>query len=398
MGLFTSVAGVVEAEITSADIPGMLTAIGKAQIPAFEVQRSGDLSVTLRIARANFPALRALAEKRGCRLRVKGRPGLYWTGKNLLRRPLLLAGMALLLTAMVYLPGRIFFVQVEGNGTLPDRLILARAEECGICFGASRREVRSEKLKNALLCAIPELQWAAVNTNGCVATISVRERTAAEEEKLKSGVSSIVAVRDGVITECTVTRGSPLCKVGQAVKAGEVLISGYTDCGLTIRAARAEGEVFAETRREISVISPADWLQRGEIRAVRKKYGLLFGKKRINFYKDSGISDTGCDKIYREQYLTLPGGFRLPVALVTETWISCETAEVTASGETLMEQMARFAEGYLSEQMISGTILRRESRVEEAEGVCHFYEEYTCREMIGRVKDEEIIGGNGKNN
>lgn len=37
-------------------------------------------------------------------------------------------------------------------------------------------------MKNALLSAIPELQWAGVNTYGCRAVISVRERTLPERK------------------------------------------------------------------------------------------------------------------------------------------------------------------------------------------------------------------------
>ena len=92
----------------------------------------------------------------------------------MLFRPVLLAGLGILFLLAMYLPSRVLFIRVEGNMQIPDRQILAAAEECGIRFGASRREVRSEKVKNALLSSVPQLQWAGVNTAGCVATISVR--------------------------------------------------------------------------------------------------------------------------------------------------------------------------------------------------------------------------------
>ncbi len=396
MGLFRSIAGTVLVELTSADVSGMLSAINRAGITVLNIRKTGDLSVAMVIGRTDFRTLRALIAKRGEKLCVRKRSGFYWSFKRLLQRPVLVTGMVALLALMIYLPSRVFFVRVDGNMAVPARMILEQAQACGIRFGASRAKVRSEKVKNDLLNAIPELQWAAVNTTGCVATISVREKTVSSEPEEVTGVSSIVAVRDGVITECTVTKGNPLCKVGQAVKAGEVLVSGYTDCGLSIRATRATGEVFAQTQRRVSVVSPLDFTQRGDVRRVVKKYGVLFGKKRINFNKDSGISDTSCDKMYSQYYLTLPGGFVLPVALTVETITYYDQSAVPTDQDALLLEMERCAEKYVLGQMISGVILQKEQTLETDERICTLYEDYTCQEMIGRVRDEEIIDRHGK--
>ena len=45
--------------------------------------------------------------------------------------------------------------------------------------------IRSEKVKNSLLQRIPQLQWAGINTDGCVAVISVREKTAIKNSEFK---------------------------------------------------------------------------------------------------------------------------------------------------------------------------------------------------------------------
>ena len=181
---------------------------------------------------------------------------------------MLMGALAVFLAAAIFLPTRIFFVRVEGNVTTPTRLILDAAGESGIRFGASRRAVRSEKMKTALLSALPHLHGAGGNTSGCVATGSVRQRTEPEVTGQDRAVSSIVASRDGFIVSATVTRGNSLCRVGQSVKAGQVLISGYTDCGICIQATRAEGETCAQTSREFAAVTPAQWTARGEQTAL----------------------------------------------------------------------------------------------------------------------------------
>lgn len=397
MGFFRSLAGTVEVALTSADIPGAMAAMNGADIPFFAAVQEGDLTLRFSVYRQDYKHLKALCERRGETLGLLHRRGIYWTGKSLLHRRVLVVGLLFLLLLLLYLPSRVFFVRVDGNSSVPTNLILEAAEECGICFGTSRREVRSERVKNALLEAVPELQWAGVNTSGCVATISVRERSITEQSEAEKTVTSIVALRDGIVTSCTATSGNLLCRPGQAVKAGEILISGYTDCGLTIQATRAEGEVFAQTMRETEAVTPVEYSQRTEIKATKRKISLLIGKNRINLWKDSGIWDTTCGRMYLEYYVTLPGGFQLPIALAVEEY-TVRTLESTTMEEAEAEAMlSEFAAQYLKQQMVAGEILSKK-QLFSAEGTLYRLEgEYVCTEMIGKVQREQIGEYHGEN-
>ena len=396
MDLWRSLSGMVEVELTSADPAGALHAINLAGIELFHARHTGDLTLCFGLQRCDYKKLRILSDKRGERLKLSHKSGLYWAVRQLLRRPVLLLGIALITFLTVYLPAHIYFVEVEGNLTVPTNLILEMADQCGISFGADRREVRSEKMKNALLQAIPELQWAGINTYGCRAVISVREKPVSDEPSEGKGISSIVAARDGVIREITVRSGNRVCSVGQAVKQGQVLISGYTDCGICIRATRAEGEIFAETRRSLTALLPVNYEQKVEIISQETKYSLLIGKKQINFCKDSGISTTTCDKMYSVNYITLPGGFRLPIALVTETRTYYETAPTTMDDQTAEDLITRFSGKYLAGTMTAGQIEQRFETVELCDGLCRLRGQYVCVEMIGKTRLEENLEHYGK--
>ena len=306
------------------------------------------------------------------------------------------SGILLLLILGSYLPTRVLFFQVEGNITVPTNLILETAAECGICFGASRSEIRSEKMKNALLEAMPQLQWAGINTNGCVGIISVRERALTQTENTDRGVASIVATRDAVITSCTARKGNLLCKAGQAVKAGQILISGYTDCGFAIQATKAEGEIFGRTERKIKTAALRKCENRVSATVRQTKYALILGKNRINLYFGSGISDTRCVKMYEEMYVVLPGGFQLPICIVKESW-SMYDAEVS-TGKRNCQQLEKFGVQYLLSQMVAGRIIQQEVSVVEAEDVSVLEGQYACEEMIGQLRSEEIVKPNGTDN
>ena len=397
MNLWNSLAGMVEAEVISADPEGTLAGAAEKNIAVFSVTRKEALVMRLRVFRRDLPALKKLCEKRGDRLSIRRTLGIYWTLKRFLSRPVLALGIGLLLFLTLFLPTRVLFVRVEGNSALPDRQILEAAEALGIRFGANRRAIRSERIKNALLGAIPELQWAGVNTRGCTAVISVRERTPEEKaDGEENRVGSVVAARDGVIVSCTVLEGTSKCTPGQAVRQGQVLISGYTDCGISIRAAWAKGEVYARTRREITVIAPSEWAERTEQTGSAVQYSLILGKKRINLWKGSGIWDSSCGRIETEYPLVLPGGFRLPVALAVEKLTFWNT-EPTASEEAAAQaELKAFADDYLTSQMVAGKILYAVESVFPQAGGYVLTGQYDCLEMIGRERAEEIGENHGQ--
>lgn len=389
MAFWRSLGGMVRVVLTSADIPGALSAMDKQGIGVESAKAEEEMVLSFTIDRRDLQALQRLCESRGESLKVERKSGIFFPLRGLLRRPVLVLGMLGLLILSLWVPGRVFFVFVEGNEAVPSNLILEQASLCGIDFGASRREIRSEKVKNALLSQIPQLQWVGVNTQGCVAVISVRERSDTEKEENIPDVSSIVAARDGIIREMTVLHGNPLCTQGQAVKAGQVLISGYTDCGICIQAGRAEGEIYGETSRNFTALFPTEYAVRGDQTSETKKYSLIIGKKRINFSNSSGISGGECVKIYSEQYLTLPGGFRLPIAIAVEQCVTYETEVQThADPESIL---LPFITDYLQSQMIAGQIRSSAQTATRLDGFYRIDGIYGCYEMIGITRPEESI-------
>lgn len=371
--------------VTSADIWKSFRILNDSGIDIHRVVQEDDLTYHFRIRQKDYPLLRSMLEKRGDCVSILERSRLYFIQKSILKRPLLYTGLFMLFIGSLLLPTRILNVQVEGNRTISTRKILEAAQEAGIHLFASCAEVRSEKMKNALLSAIPELQWAGINTFGCRAVISVEERTPSEAEtEQQQAVSSIVAGRDGIVESITTMQGTALCQPGQAVKRGQILISGYTDCGIYIRANRAKGEVYAKTLHTVRAVTPSNQQIREKDFRKKRALTILFGKKRINLWKDSGISDSTCGRISMEYDLTLPGGFSLPISLVCDTYL-CGVTEVSSIDRLeAQNQLLHFSQDYLSSQMIAGTVSYTDEVMEARPGAYWLTRQFLCVEMIGR--------------
>lgn len=399
MNLWNSLSGMTEAELVSADLLGAFTRLTDAKIPIRNVNIKDDMTAHFTVARKDYPLVERLCRRRGDLIQKQAALGLFWTINRFLHRPVLLAGLFLLLILELFLPTRVLFLEVEGNKRIPSRVILSAAEDCGIRFGASRRRVRSEKVKNALLSAVPDLQWAGVNTYGCKAVISIRERAVkmfSDPEEMQ--IRNIIASADGVIISCTAQKGNLLCYPGQVVKKGEILISGFIDCGLCIQAVKAEGDILAQTQHSFSAISPSAAEVRTEAEYVRRYYSLLIGKKRIKIWKDSGIWDSSCGRMYEEQYMILPGSFRLPIALAVDQISVYRTSNKTIPAEESESLLSAFAEKYLRNHMIAGAVTEKREQSEDGDGFVYLSGKYNCTEMIGRAHWEQIGEYNGETN
>ena len=392
VNIWRSIHGTEDLTLTCADTIALLNAFSNAGIEILNAVYRDELVLSVTIYQIDHFRISKICEKIGASVRIENKKGVYWYFYRLRKHPVLISFFIFILFAGLFLPNKVLFIQVEGNYAIPTNEILEAAAECGICFGASRREVRSEVMKNELLQKISNIQWAGVNTIGCTAIISVKEKTVQNMSTDHTNtVRSIVASRDGVIQNMTVTAGNPLCSVGQAVRKGQILVSGYTDCGLLVKTSCADAEVNALTFRRLDMISPYASKTKRDLSGRTVRYSLRIGKKVINLYKDSGILGSTCDKIYLEESVVLPGGYTLPVSVIKETISFYTDTQQTATTDETKDWLLDAAEAYLQGEMIAGQIVSAETERNYGIDAAFLHGQYACLEMIGQLKYEDTL-------
>ena len=389
--LWWRAAGYARLRLTSADWTGRLRRLTERGIRLERIRPLDGLRVEFTLQRRDEEEVRAMMEQWGDRTELLGRGGLPEHFRRWAARPLILLTVVLVIFATGFLPGRILQIRVEGNGDIPARRILEAAEGCGVRFWGARRDIRSEQVKNVLLAQIPELGWVGVNTQGCRAVITVRPREGESAGEEQAFAGALVAVRDALVTEVTVTGGTGLCVPGQTVRRGQALISGYTDLGICTRAQSAAGEVWGLTRREVRVVVPDRVEITGDTGETVKKYSLILGKKRINFYSDSGILHGTCGKMRKVIWLTLPGGWELPIGLAVERY--CLTRSETASRTDAADLLSGTAARSVESGMIAGQILSAAEETSREEMLWVLRAVYECREMIARPRQGLYLEG-----
>ncbi len=385
--------GVYQIELRSAAPEGCLNAFADAALSFWSLERIDELTYRVLIYKSDFPqakrlALRAMTEL--CVLRELGFRRLFY---GLKRRPVLLAGVLFAVLAALLLPRFVWTVEVRGNVRLHEEQILRELDALGVHFGAWGGDIRSQEIKNQILLRLPELQWCAVNRTGGRVTVLVHERPEKGEVEDETSVTNVVATRDGVVTEMVVLEGFAVCKIGQNVSAGELLVSGYQEWTLHVQATHALAEIYALTKRDAEVVLPTESLKKVYTGRSWTYRTILLGRKRIKLSGNSRILDSNCDKIIDVKPLTLPGGYSFPVKLVTETYREYRLAPQARDENAAKRLLSQEAEWYTKQQMIGGRILQTQENYTKEDGRYILRAQYDCREMIARSVPAPIFKG-----
>ena len=388
--------GVASITITSAYPAGTLQKIQDAGICIYDVSAHDAFRICFSAKRKDIRSIIRICGKRGDRIDIEGWTGYIFYILRLLKRPLFLVGLLCWLFLSLWLPTRILFVFVSGADRISDTYILECAADCGIRMGASSKFVRSEHIKNTLLSQIPTLQWVGVNTSGCVATISIREKIPKDMPPPKVAITDILSTQDAIVKEITVHEGTALCQPGQVVKKGQALISCYQDNGQVLQFTGARGEVFGESKRYLHATTPLYAYKRTRILSQSVKNHIVIGKNPIFFHKDSGILDDSCVKMYEVKECVLPGGFSLPILLVREYITEYAVEPVVVSG-TDLGWLSDYIEDYLENDLIAGSILSAQISTEQTDDTFSIYGTYDCREMIADYECKGILEEDGEN-
>ena len=100
--------------------------------------------------------------------------------------------------------------------------------------------------------------------------------------------------------------------------------------------------------------------------------------------------------MYEESYLTLPGGFVLPVGVGVEYLTYYDACNIETADFHESAWLSEWTERYLLSQMVCGQIIDQRLDIVQQHGACQLCAQYECLEMIGSNRDEELITNYGE--
>lgn len=386
--------GSVRIRVSGAFPERFLNLCGTENFRFWDVEQQDRQTFFVTIPRFRLSRAKELAGRAMCTVEEMGAFGLPAFLFRFRSRYALLAGLFLAIFGAAVLSQFILVVDVTGNSTLPDSVILTELESLGFGIGTYGPGVDRRSLSNEALLRLRGLSFLSINISGVYAQVVVREATAPPELEDRWEATDIVASTDGVIVDVDPIIGQPTVEEGDAVLAGEVLISSLenyesgdgTGQVLSSSQVRAEGQVWAMTNRTLRAATPLEAQAKEATGQKKTVYALKFLKHTIKFYQNSSISALTCDKIKNTYALTLPGGTVLPLAWEVTDLVEYETASAAIDQDS--------AEAYLKNQLDlrlaaligdDGQVMSRDLTYQEQDGVLTATLKASCLEQIGQA-------------
>ena len=375
--------GSVLCEIRGAAPLRCLNALGEAGIEAKRAERADEFTLRLTLDERDYSAAAAIAARSQCELaRISSRGGALLARR--LRRRIALLTAAVVCFALLA-AGSLFVWEIDISGceSVTEGEVRRALASAGVAEGSFWPAWDADAVKNHLLLEIPELAWAGVSVSGSRAEVRVRERIERPELASDGAPGSITAASSGIIERMEVYEGAPAVSVGDAVAAGETLVSGEMASAVgDTRYVRARAAVTARTYVELTACAPLKYGRLLEA-DTHSRWSLIIGSGRVNFFRGSSQTPPGCGKIIEEYPLAWEGVFRLPVTLVRETVIEYSAQEAEEDPALLEQRLAEALQSRLERRLEGrGEALSVHFTARESGGALYVTLRGECREDI----------------
>ena len=218
---------------------------------------------------AGYRQLRSCAVRSGMRSRVLARHGLPFFAHRYRRRVGLLCGFGVFLGLIWVASCAIWTINVTGNAAVDREEILAVLSEAGLRVGVLRSGIDAPQVRFYALSRLPDVTFLTVNVLGSTVEVEVTERVKQPPVLPEDVPCHVVSAVDGQIAALDAYGGTKLRSVGEAVRAGEVLIGGFAEMESgAVRLRHAKG--YALLRTELTVTSD-EWNEKTVLTPLSEK-------------------------------------------------------------------------------------------------------------------------------
>ncbi len=383
--------GVCQVRLRGCDPERCLDALLRAGIPFWAVTKPEEYTLHLRLHRADAQAARDVIRHCQCDVELTDLRSLRRDASGFKNRWALMLGLPIVLALAVNAYNIVVQVEIRGCSAVEEAQVRRALDTLGVRFGAWGPALDSEQIRNGILRMVPELRWVGVNWSGMRADVQVTERTRAREPMERTGASNLIACTDGVVTQVAVYNGQAACAPGDAVRAGQVLISGTVDLERLRVTTRALGEVYADTRRKIEVRTPDMRIERAAGGPAGLCLWLCVGRKRIKIFGNSGIMMDGCVKMINRGTIRLPGGVEVPLGLCIETYRHAHTRPVPLEQGAAAQLLETCADRLIGDALVAGRVTSAETALRSDAGEVCLIKTAHCSEMIARSAEIPIL-------
>lgn len=372
--------GAVDLQISGGYQERFLNLLNRNRISVWNLKKEQN-NLYLSMARRDFKKIRPFVHKSGVTVHIIGKQGAPVLLHKYRRRKGIVIGILLALGLMAVLSCFVWDVEVVGNETLSSEQVLELFEEYGIKPGILRSQVDPGKLQRQAMLDLPEVSWISIYLDGTKAVIQVKERIAPPDIIPEDTPCNLIASKEGQIKRIEAYDGQAVVKLNQAVKQGDLLVSGIVTDSLGQNLLRhARGKVIALTQNTYEISVPLEQTKREYTgKVITRHYLGVFGTEIPLFLATSLRGQYEITQT--EQPVTL-FGYSLPMKLYTLTYQEYTEEQISYTEEEAKQEALRQLEEKKNQELSEVEIVKEQIDGQLENGEYRLHAKISCEENI----------------
>jgi len=282
--------GYVHASIPKNNAERFINILANHNIKAYRFRAVGE-RCCFKIDKSAYKLLLPIARKTCVYPRLHKKCGGYYIYRRLLQHTGLYLGILIFGILLYILSLFLWDIEFSGNRIHTEEQLLRFVNECGIGFGCRSDRIDCAGLEAEFRKQYSDISWVSVEVRGSRMMIRIKEAAFTEQKTEKiEGDSHIIANQNGIVTELIVRTGTPMVKVGDSVKKGDVLIAGVVNTvnenGELIKSSLvyADGEVSLKSDIQYIDKVPMNFVMKEMTGEEKNGYALSIFNKKIFSY------------------------------------------------------------------------------------------------------------------
>ncbi len=268
---------------------------------------------------SGFRKLKPILRKTQTKVSILERYGLPFFFHHYRKRKLFFTGIFTCLIIIYSMTFFIWNIDLEGNQTITDDVLIEYLESEHIFHGMSKRDVNCEQIVKDIRKTFDEIIWVSASLDGTRLFIHVKENADTfirdNEEQLPS---DIIADKAGTVVEMITRNGVPQVVVGSVISQGDLLVSGTVD--VLNDAKEVVSHTYVSADADITLQTMVTYEDYIEKVYEQKKYTdkkrtlsyLKFGKRKLQFGLKKNKFKNKDQKVEESQF-RIGENFYLPI-------------------------------------------------------------------------------------
>ncbi len=315
----------------------------------------------------NYKKLKPIARKTRIVPKIKRKKGLVFILHRYRKRLGFYAGFLICALLIYMMSLNIWEISILGGSKYTPQTMLKFLNEHQVYTGIQKKKVDCQEIEESIRLTYKDIGWVSAEIKGNRLIIKITETNMPAPAKPAMEPSHIVATKNAIIKNIITRSGTPVVKIGDVVKKGDILISGINtimdDFGVVIskEPVVADADIRCSSYYDYKDVFPMNYTYKNYSGNAKKGYYITLFDKKLFLYNPSNSYDK-YDIIVNEKTLHVSDSFYLPFRYgqIQTREYSEEKRKYTE--EEAMSLAKKHLDRYL-EKLISNDVLIKENSV-----------------------------------